>query len=494
MGAWTKAGPRILIVEDDPADAVDLQTSLEALGYQVIGVAETAAGALAATLENSPELILMDITLQGSIDGVAAVEEIRSKWGIPIVFVPGNSDEVSKPFRTRELNTAILAALQQHRLAREMFSEKTWVRTLLESLSDGVIATDPSGRVRQMNPAAEALTGHRFQEANGKPIEEICRFTTMSHEPVEHRHAAGKSRFLLHSRDGRVIPIEDTAAPIHAGGQVIGVVNVIADISRPPAEQAHATAEALGNTRAELRALSAHLLSVQEDERRRIARELHDDVVQRMALAEIDLQRLMPILSDQNGARELVETVRQRIAEVAASLREVSHRLHPAVVEDLGLTAALRSLVADYRDQGVDASLAASADCPTLKLDAATALYRIAQEALRNAWKHAPGAPVRVALEGNARECHLRIEDAGPGFDLRQVRGSGGLGLLGMQERARLAGGNLMLRTRPGNGTLILVRVPLEKRAADLKAKAEEEASPADESALPARDRGRPPA
>jgi signal transduction histidine kinase len=95
-----------------------------------------------------------------------------------------------------------------------------------------------------------------------------------------------------------------------------------------------------------------------------------------------------------------------------------------------------------------------------MPLDVATALYRIAQEALRNSRKHAPDAPVRVTLISNPESWQMTIEDAGPGFDLNHARNTGGLGLISMQERARLVGGTLYLRTRPGEGTMIAVKVP----------------------------------
>jgi len=204
------------------------------------------------------------------------------------------------------------------------------------------------------------------------------------------------------------------------------------------------------------------LMTAQEDERRRVARELHDDLSQRAAVAEIDLQGIALLLSpDNQRAHQILQTVQENIGKLSMHLREISHRLHPSIVEDLGLAAALRALIGDYRQNGGEASLITRGDIPGLPLDIATALYRIAQEALRNASKHAQGAPVKVLLENTDRELQLGIEDAGPGFDVDSVRGTGGLGLVSMQERARLVGGNLSLRTRPGEGALILVRLPL---------------------------------
>jgi PAS domain S-box-containing protein len=489
---------RVLIVEDEAVTAADLQATLQALGHEVIGTVNSGAAAVSVARDCSPDVILMDIRLRGSMDGIAAAEQIRKHSDVPVVFITANLDEevllrasaagaygyVLKPFRKNDLNATILVALQQHQFTRELFSQQTWLRTVLQSLSDGVIATDVEGRVRYLNPSGEALLGWSLGDALGKPVEDVYKLTTLTSEPVQvadlrdalySGSTAGKNRFLLQARDGRQVPIEDAASPIEASGQVIGAVAVFVDITERIRaeherevererleEQVHLTSEALGETRAELRALSGHLIKAQEEERRRVARELHDDLNQRSAIAEMQLERIIPLIpAEDERVHHLLRDVRQQISRLSAGLREVSHRLHPAVVEDLGLAAALRSLVDEFRENGFEVTCMAPRVTQDLPIDIATALYRIAQEALRNAFKHARGAPVRVSLEETGRELRLKIEDAGPGFDLNSVRGKGGLGLLSMQERARLAGGSLLLRTRPGDGTLVIVRVPL---------------------------------
>ena len=139
----------------------------------------------------------------------------------------------------------------------------------------------------------------------------------------------------------------------------------------------------------------------------------------------------------------------------------MSHRLHPSIIADLGLEAALRSLVEQEREAGLDIGFSARNVPASIPLESATALYRIAQEGLRNASKHAPGAAVRTTLSHDKGELQLRIQDTGPGFPPVEVRHRGELGLISMQERARLAGGHLLLSSHSGEGTVLLVRVPL---------------------------------
>ncbi len=492
--------PKILVVEDEQVTALDLQRSLTGLGYEVTAVTHSGQKALQLTEQFCPDLVLMDIQLKGTVDGISAANQIRDRWQIPVVFVTANANNETlaraqatgaygylvKPFRPRELNATILVALHQHRLARELFAESSWLMTILKSLSDGVIATDAEGRVRYLNPVAEALTGWTHGEAVGQAIEEIYPQTTMGGEPIKQCQLrkvlasaapVDKQQFLLHTKQGRSVPIEDAAAPILERGQVRGAVTVFRDITERLRreqqqekergrleEQVHVTSEALGHTRAELRALSGHLLAAQEEERRRIARELHDDFAQRAVMMEMQAERLAQRLPSGDGeAQQSLGSLRAQISALAQGLRETSHRLHPSILEDLGLPVALRSLVMDYQENGIDIVLRVRDVSQPIPLDTATAFYRITQEGLRNAAKHAADAPVRVTLAEADSELQLTVEDDGPGFDWNQIRVKGGLGLLSMQERARLAGGMLLLRTAPGEGTLISVRAPLPR-------------------------------
>lgn len=509
--------PLILVVEDEWILGRDLARNLNALGYRVAGVASTGAQAVAYAGEHRPDLVLMDIRLEGEIDGITAAAEIRRRWQTPVVFLSAHfSDEslvraraagahgyLLKPFRTPELNATIQLALSQQRLSHELFAEHAWLRQMLGCLSDAVIATDATGCVRYMNATAEALTGWTEPAALGRAIEEVYTLTTLSGVPLEQcqlRKAlagaapAERQRFWMHARGGLPLPVEDVAAPIVKDGQIIGAVTMFQDISvRLAAEvrkerQRHrlrerfeTTAAELGHTRAELEALSRHLMTAQEEERRRVARELHDDLGQQTALLELEVSRLQAQLAQiPDAAHQTLASLVARSRELSAGLRSVSHRLHPSVLEDLGLQAALRMLAEEHRRCGEDISLIEPGPLPPLRPEATTALYRIAQEALRNARRHAPQAPVRVTLgvftgpppdpstgpspspgPGPSDELRLCIEDAGPGFD--PTRGPFGLGLVSMKERARSVGGRTEIESAPDEGTRITVRLPLSE-------------------------------
>lgn len=221
----------------------------------------------------------------------------------------------------------------------------------------------------------------------------------------------------------------------------------------------------VATVRALLRAREAEealaILTAQESERRRIALELHDDLAQRLSLLAMQLDLLRRTAPD--SIEELagrLEPLTRQVEALSDDIRRVSHQLHPSIVEDLGLESALRQLVSEFeRIHKMPVQFAVQPLTSPVPRDTATALYRIAQEALRNAAKHASGAPVRVMLSEVDEEVRLSISDNGPGFDITTIRKHGGLGLISMRERARLAGGRFSVQTRPGDGTEIVVAV-----------------------------------
>jgi PAS domain S-box-containing protein len=201
------------------------------------------------------------------------------------------------------------------------------------------------------------------------------------------------------------------------------------------------------------------LLVAQERERRRIARELHDDFAQRLAA----LQMQVEMHSQDSAETPILRRLSQQIEGLSRDLRDLSHRLHPSILEDLGLEAALKALVDTMEDSH---ALSVHLDIRNLPrnvpLPISTALYHIAQEALRNIVKHThPGGAVSVKLFAQAGTAQLSVRDTGPGFDLQPLRSHNAIGLASMHERARLLGGDLTLQTAPGRGTTVTAVVPL---------------------------------
>ena len=177
----------ILVVEDEPVVALDLRTRLTRMGYIVVETVARGEDAVALAGTLSPNLILMDIRLRGGMDGIAAAEEIRNRYGLPVIYLTAHADEATvdraritepfgyilKPFDERELRTVIEMALYKHDAERKLRESERRYATTLSSIGDAVIATDPGGGVTFMNPVAEKLTGWSLAETFGTSLKSI---------------------------------------------------------------------------------------------------------------------------------------------------------------------------------------------------------------------------------------------------------------------------------------------------------------------------------
>jgi PAS domain S-box-containing protein len=246
----------ILIVEDEAIVAEDLSRKLSRLGYDVVGVTASGEESVARARERRPDLVLMDIRLEGQMDGVDAAQVIRRESDIPVIYLTAHSDSATlqrakvtepfgyilKPFETPQLETQIQMALYKHQTEREMHRQREWLRVTLHSIGDAVITSDAAGKVTSLNPVAEEMTGWKVAEAFNRPLTEV--FNIINEEtrkpafnPVDRVLNEGKIAGLanhtaLISRDGRETAIEDSAAPIKdAQGRILGVVMVFHDVT-----------------------------------------------------------------------------------------------------------------------------------------------------------------------------------------------------------------------------------------------------------------------
>lgn len=217
----------------------------------------------------------------------------------------------------------------------------------------------------------------------------------------------------------------------------------------------------------ELRLLSGKLITAQEDERKRIARELHDDVTQLLALHSIELDQLNREEAAP-GDRARFHDLSAQAAEIAAEVHHIAHRLHPSKLHHLGLLPAVREFCKEMAlRHGIEVEVAEEGVPLDLDAEATLCLYRVIQEALGNIMRHSGASHAAVSLRRREGAIELRISDDGQGFDPGALPGGHGIGLLGMRERLRLVRGHLSVNSRPGAGTEITVTVPVSAAAAD---------------------------
>ena len=211
-----------------------------------------------------------------------------------------------------------------------------------------------------------------------------------------------------------------------------------------------------------LRNLGGRLINAQEEERSRIARELHDDLNQQLAILSIELEQLrQKIPADHQDLSASVQALWTKAQEISSSIHRLSYQLHPAKLDHLGLAAAVKSLcdeLSEHREIRIEFR---QKGFPALLPQAVTlCVFRITQESLHNVTRHSGAQDAQVLLRRTSRGVHLRVSDSGCGFNVHSPRTKNGLGFISMRERLRLVGGKISIRSQPFSGTQIDVVVP----------------------------------
>jgi signal transduction histidine kinase len=213
-----------------------------------------------------------------------------------------------------------------------------------------------------------------------------------------------------------------------------------------------------------LRSLTGRLISAQEEERSRIARELHDDITQRLAVLAIEIGKLelQPVAAQSQWKSE-VGTVKNSLIKVSEDIHAISRKLHPSIIDDLGLAKAIQSESAAFtKREGIDVTFRHEAVPEKLPKDITLALFRVIQESLRNIARHSQAKSVYILVNCSENTINLSISDSGVGFDPLLMQNKVGLGLVSMRERVKLIGGTISVDSEPGEGTVINVCVPLD--------------------------------
>ncbi|MGH7467944.1 MAG: PAS domain S-box protein [Longimicrobiales bacterium] len=319
------------------------------------------------------------------------------------------------------------------------------------------------------NPAAVTITGYTRDELLAMKIWELVppQWRPIAQERAQMRQRGeqlpprGELRLL--TREGREHWIEIIATPIIFQGVPSVLVTGFDITERVRAEAAlRESKEALRLSHERSRELAGKLMLTQEEERRRISRELHDDLNQKVAALSIMFSRLRHDLPESmDVVRDQLFELQVRMMGLSEDVRQLSHQLHPAALEHSGLVPALRSHCAEFSaHEGIAVDLNIRDCAETIPPQMALCLYRVTQESLRNIAKHAGTREARVTLSCFDDGVALSIADAGVGFDPEEVRRKGGLGLVSMEERIRLLHGSMQIRSEPEAGTELRVHLP----------------------------------
>ena len=356
-----------------------------------------------------------------------------------------------------------LQMLKRKRTEKELRESEARFRLMADAAPVLIWASGPDKGCTYFNKPWLEFTGRPLdKELGGGWAEGVHADDLVECLEIYNTHFDAREPFEMEYRlrrhDGEYRWVVDEGVPrLAPNGDFAGYIGACIDVT----DRRHAE-EGLRTSQRDLRVLTGRLLNSQEVERRRLARELHDDVNQSLALlsVELDLLAQQPEeTASQLGGR--LHNLSDKVKQLSTSVHDLSHQLHPAKLEQLGLVAAVRGLCKELaQSQSLAIEFIRNEMPEHVREDTALCIYRIAQEALANAIKHSEAQHVRVELGGTADAICLQIADDGVGFDSRLLNGSGGLGLVSMRERLHLVGGAITIDSGSSAGTCIEVRVP----------------------------------
>jgi len=350
---------------------------------------------------------------------------------------------------------------EQERLVAEQLrqSEKTY-RDLFESANEAIWVHDLDGKITAANQAAARLLGHEREELIGEMEEKFLseksldivgeiRRKLLSGEELDQPY-----ELRLIKKDGSEAIIKMASSLISSDGQPAGFQHIARDVTDEE------------RVKENLRFYAQQVTRAQEEERKRIARELHDDTSQGLIALSRQAEKLM--IDKEHLSKEglkLLEGLQQKTDAILEGVRRFSQDLRPSVLDDLGLLPALEFLTDEITRFGIDTKVTIVGEARRLSPETELVLFRIAQEALRNIWRHSGASRAELTIEFSDTKLVIVISDNGKGFELPQRLGdlasTGKLGLAGMQERARLVGATLTLQSESGAGTTVTVEVPI---------------------------------
>jgi len=438
----------------------------------------------------------------GQTAGASLDPVVKELWDARAAALNLMEDAIAERLRSEELNGQLLREIdERRRMADALRGSEVRLRLLTESFTDfAIFSTDARGEVETWNPGAETIFGYSEEEMIGKncrilfvPEDRENGAPEIEMETARSKGRAADERWHLR-KDGTRFFASGIMAPLYEGDLLVGYAKIARDLTGQKqweeelrrqheeleaivagrtAELAEAN-EALRYQMEERRvieeerfALLQKIVTTQEDERRRIARDMHDSLGQQLTAMLLKLASMKTELYKDGRVGEFLETLQEMGRRIDSEVNFLVWELRPTVLDDLGLVAAVENYVREWsRHFGIPAEFHAGRfGEERMDSQIETNLYRITQEALNNVYKHSKATTANVVLEMRKKEIVLVIEDDGVGFELEdasRVRESGrGLGLVGMRERAAIIGGTVEIESAPGKGTTVFVRAPL---------------------------------
>lgn len=480
---------KVLVVEDENIIAKDIEFTLKRIGHESVGSVSKGEDAITLSEKLRPDLILMDITLKGELDGIEAAKIINERLGIPVVYITAHQDEdtiektketnpygyITKPLDDRDLNTAINSAMYRRAVEDKLKDAEEKYFRLSENAPDMIFSQDIlTKKYNYVNSSSKKLTGYSPDEFYNKPglLQSIVdpEWKEQYQFSMNLIHSVSTPipfEYLITHKNGNKIWINQRSVLVRKKmDETTAIEAILTDVSeRKQYEQK------LEETTRKLRALSSHQQKIREEERLYISREIHDQFGQDLTALKMDMSMLSKHTGKLFESKNEIEfkkisdelkKMNSYIDDIINKVRKISTELRPDILDKLGLVEAIEWHAGEFEKRS---KIKCITDLENIEIslnpEKSISIFRIFQETLTNAARHSGADEIKIDLEVQNGWMILRVADNGRGITENEIEKGSSLGILGMKERVLILGGIWNIKGENKKGTIVDVKIPI---------------------------------
>lgn len=480
---------KVLVVEDEKIIAKDIESTLKRIGHESSGSVSKGEDAVKMAETIKPDLILMDITLKGELDGIEAAKIINDRYGIPIVYITAHQDEatiektkgtnpygyITKPLDDRDLSTAINSAMYRRDVEEKLKDAEDKYFRLSENAPDMIFSQNIATlKYNYVNSSSIKLTGYSPDDYYNTPGLLKSLVDPEWKEPYDYSIKLVQSALLpipfefmiIHKNGNRIWLNQRSVVVRNKKNEPVSIEAILTDVT---VRKNYETK--LEETTKKLRALSSYQQKVREEERLNISREIHDQLGQDLTVLKMDLSMLSKhtIKNHENNTKNNYSNITDELKKMSSyidviinKVRKISTELRPDILDKLGLTEAIAWHADEFEKRSkIKCNCNITETEIILNPEKAISVFRIFQETLTNAARHSGATEIKIDLSIQNGWMVLRVNDNGRGITEKEIENSTSLGILGMKERVIILGGIMNILGNREDGTIIDVKIPI---------------------------------